>query len=89
MRPGDVRSCASGGTFVLGETWSRQQVASLMRSQVPLAGAVGVLLGSYIYKGIATQPGDQQTRTQTDTDEVYGESPVKAPWIVGGITGSP
>ena len=57
------------------EELGADKVASLMRSQVPLAGAVGVLLGSYIYKGIATQPGDQPTRTQTDTDEVYGESP--------------
>ena len=31
----------------------------------------------YIYKGIATQPGDQQARTPPDTDEVYGESQVR------------
>jgi hypothetical protein len=32
---------------------------------------------SYYIGSTATQPGDQPRRTQTDTDEVYGESPTR------------
>jgi hypothetical protein len=45
---------------------------------VPLPGAVGVhrRRPSYICRG-ATQPGDQPTRTRTDTADLYRESPVR------------